>query len=483
MSQGHRDESEQQDLWVPTHKLPRSPGHPFYRALNARLRKAGFDRFVEDLCAPYYAESLGRPSIPPGVYFRMLLVGYFEGIGSQRGIAWRCADSFSLREFLGVRLGESTPDHSSLTRIRQRLPVEVHEEVFRFVLGMVDEAGLLSGRTVSVDSTTLEANAAMKSIVRKETGAGWMEYVKGLMAEEGIEDPSDEDARRYDRKRKGKKVSNEDWESPSDPEARIAKMKDGRTHLAYKAVHTVDVESGAVIAGEVMEADRPDTDGLVEQIEAAEENLLAVGGEPEVKEVVADKGYHKGEVLAKCRERGTRTYIAERRRPGRNRWTDKPAGRKEAVYGNRRRVKGARGRGLQRRRSELVERTFAHVCETGAARRTWLRGLVPINARYLIDLAAHNLGLLMRKVHGYGTPRSLQGQKAATLALLERPIAVLGRLVAVLGRLVAVLGRAWCGLRRRIRDVASLGLPRAVPLTATPALIQPRQMPPSSTGC
>ena len=188
---GHRDETQQQDLWVPTHKLPRSAGHPFYRALNGRLSRAGFDRFVEDLCAPYYAETLGRPSVPPGIYFRMLMVGYFEGIGSQRGIAWRCGDSFSLREFLGVPLGKRTPDHSSLSRIGDRLSLEVHEEVFGFVLGMVEEEGLLSGRTVSVDSTTLEANAAMKSIVRKESGEGWMEYVKGLMGQEGIEEPSD----------------------------------------------------------------------------------------------------------------------------------------------------------------------------------------------------------------------------------------------------------------------------------------------------
>ena len=469
MSLGHRDESQQQDLWVPTHKLPRSPGHPFYRALNGCLSKAGFDRFVEDLCAAHYAETLGRPSIPPGVYFRMLLVGYFEGIGSQRGIAWRCADSFSLREFLGVPLGERTPEHSSLTRIRQRLPLQVHLEVFRFVLGMVEEEGLLSGRTLTVDSTTLEANAAMKSIVRKDSGAGWMEYVKGLMAQEGIEELSDEDARRYDRKRKGKKVSNKDWESPSDPDARITRMKDGRTHLGYKAVHTVHVQSGAMVAGDVIEADRPDAESLVEQIEAAEENLLAVGAEPEVQEVVADKGYHKAEVIEKCTERGTRTYIPERRRGCRNRWTDKPAGRREAVYGNRRRVKGKRGRELQRRRSEVVERSFAHVCRTGGARRTWLRGTAPIKARYLIQLAAHNLGLVMRKVHGYGTPRSLQGLKVAALSALAR----------LVRQLESPLGRLWW----RIRDVVRFGLLRRTPFTSTLALTQPRQIPASSTGC
>ena len=476
MSLGHRDELQQQDLWVPTHKLPRSPGHPFYRALNGRLRKAGFERFVEDLCATHYAETLGRPSIPPGVYFRMLLVGYFEGIGSQRGIAWRCADSFSLREFLGVPLGEQTPEHSSLTRIRQRLPLGVHLEVFRFVLGMVEEEGLLSGRTVTVDSTTLEANAAMKSIVRKESGAGWMEYVKGLMAEEGIEEPSDEDARRWDRKRKGKKVSNKDWESPSDPEARITKMKDGRTHLGYKAVHTVDLQSGAVLAGDVVEADRPDSETLVEQIESAEENLLCVGGEPEVKEVVADKGYHKGEVIEKCRDRGTRTYIPERRRTGRNRWKGKPLGRREAVYGNRRRVKGKRSRGLQRRRSEVVERSFAHACETGGGRRTWLRGTAAIKARYLIGLAAQNLGLVMRAVYGCGTPRGLQGSKRSLQGLTAAGLALS---VCLFGAIGSALGRLW----QQIRDIARVDRPQRALPTTTPGLIQPCQMTPSSTGC
>jgi transposase len=433
MSLGCRGRSEQQDLWVATHKIARSPGHPFYCALNRLLKKAGFDRWVEGVCAPYYAEKLGRPSIPPGTYFRMLMVGYFEGLGSQRGIAWRCADSLALREFLGIALTENTPDHSSLTRIRQRLPMDVHVEVFRFVLGMTRTEGLLEGKTLAVDATTLESNAAMKSIVRKETGEDWAQYVKGLMAEDGIEEPSEEDVRRYDRRRGGKKVSNGDWESPSDPESRIAKLKDGRTHLAYKAEHAVDVSSGVVVAAAVKAADGGDADALVGQLEAAEENLLEVGAEPQVMEVVADKGYHKGEVIEKCRARGTRTYIPERRTGRKRRWTGKPPGRQEAVNANRRRTKGSRGRGLQRRRSEMVERSFAHVCETGAARRTWLRGLVPINARYLIHVAAYNLGVVMRKLHGYGTPRSLQGLKAALLVELCRMRALLESAIWCIG--------------------------------------------------
>jgi len=215
---------EQQETWVATTELPKSPGHPFYWKLNQLLAEADFDAWLETLCHPYYAEQKGRPSIPPGTYFRMILVGYFEGIASQRGIAWRCCDSRSLSEFLGYGVTEETPDHSSLTRIHQRLPQEVHEAMFTFVIKLAHDKKLLSGTTVAVDSTMLEANAAMKSIERKDTGEDWKGYLRGLAAEAGIENPTDEDLRRFDKKRRDKKVSNDDWQSPSDPDSRIAKM-------------------------------------------------------------------------------------------------------------------------------------------------------------------------------------------------------------------------------------------------------------------
>ena len=243
---GSRDGS----MWIATSELPRSPGHPFYRKLNELLDEAGFDRFVEGACSAHYAKP-GRRSIPPGVYFRMLFVGYFEGIDSQRGITWRCSDSLSLREFLLLGPEDRVPDHSSLTVIRKRLPLEIYDEVFVFVLQMMREAGLVEGRTVAVDATPLEANAAMKSIVRRETGESWQAYVKGLAAEEGIEDPGNDDARRFDRKRK-KKVSNREWKSSSDSNARITKMKDGRTHLAYKVEHVVDLEHDVVLEAAVL---------------------------------------------------------------------------------------------------------------------------------------------------------------------------------------------------------------------------------------
>ena len=289
---------EQQEMWVATTSLPKSEGHVFYRKLNHLLAEADFDRTIEKLCEPYYHQQLGRPSIPPGIYFRMLLVGYFEGIGSQRGIAWRCRDSLSLREFLGIPLTEETPDHSSLTRVRDRLPLEVHTSVFQLVLQLAAEKGLLKGKTVAVDSTTLEANAAMKSIVRRDTGEDWNDYLRRLLKEEqGIENPTDEELRRFDRQRKNKRVSNEEWMSPTDPDSRIAKMKDGTIHLAYKAEHVVDLETEVVLAASIRPANEADVDTMVDSIMEAQTNLSEAGIEVEIKEAVADKGYHATDTL------------------------------------------------------------------------------------------------------------------------------------------------------------------------------------------
>jgi transposase len=425
MALGRRNEQRQGEFWVATGQLPTSPGHVFYEKLNALLAEAGFDEWVETLCEPYYAKC-GRPGIPPGVYFRMLLVGYFEGIGPQRGIAWRCSDSLSLRKFLGIAPSEESPDHSSLSVIRERLPLEVHKSAFAWVLKLADEKDLLDGKTVGVDSTTLEANAAMKSIVRRETGEDWQAYVTGLMREAGSvgpeETPSFDEMKRFDKARKGKKVSNDDWESPSDPDSRIAKMKDGTTHLAYKAEHTVDLNSELILSAEIYHADEGDTQTLEDSVNEAQVNLQAVGSEVQIEDVVGDKGYHSAETVETFAEQTPyRTYVAEPKRPaGQTRiWTDKPATKKDAVYANRRRIRGERGKRLQRLRSERVERTFAHVCETGGARRTWLQGKEKVHKRYLISAMAHNMGRLMRELFGMGTPRGLQKGAEALDAFLS----------------------------------------------------------------
>lgn len=415
MALGRRQPERQDEFWIPVSELPRSEGHVFYGKLNQLLQEAGFDPYVESLCEPYYHDSLGRPGIPPGVYFRMLLVGYFEGLGSQRGIAWRCADSLSLREFLGIRLGEDTPDHSSLTRVRDRLPLSVHTAVFQFVLRVADERGLLKGKTVGVDATTLEADAAMKSIVRRDTGEDWQEYVRRLMQEAGQieegEEPTAEEIARFDRKRKNKKVSNQEWRSETDPDSRITKMKDGRTHLAYKAEHVVDLDTELILAAEVYHADAADVDTIGPSLSQSQDNLLQADSDAEIKEAVADKGYSANETLAELEfTEGLRTYIVEPRHAQRRNWKNKPEEERQAVLHNRRRVQGKRGRALQRQRSEKVERSFAHVCETGGSRRTWLGGIEKVSKRYLMSAAARNLGLVLRHSFGIGTPRSLQGE-------------------------------------------------------------------------
>jgi transposase len=408
MAMGRR-KAHQESMWVVSQELARSPGHPFYDKLNEVLEAGGFDRFVETVCAPYYAQEEGRPSIPPGVYFRMLFIGYFEGLGAQRAIAWRCADSFSLRTFLRIPLTKETPDHSSLTNTRKRLPEEVFWTVFAFVLKVAVVHKLLKGHTIAVDSTTLEANAAMKSLVRRATNEDWKTYVRGLMKAEGIEDPSDEDVRRFDRQRK-KKVSNQEWKSSTDPASRITKMKDGRTHLAYKAEHAVDVESDLIVAAVVYRADDSDPETLPVTVALAREQLKEAGSPHQVTEAIGDKGYHKAETIQALGEVvHVRSYIAEPARRRRRKWHDKEPGQQQAVYANRRRIKGERGRRLGRQRSEHAERSFAHTCETGGGRRAWLRGVENVSKSHLMRTAACNLGVIMLALFGVGTPRTLQG--------------------------------------------------------------------------
>ena len=423
MAMGRRKATRQESLFVTADQLPRSAGHPFYKALNSLLAESDFDRWVEKRCLPYYeqVETRGQRSIPPGVYFRMLLVGYFEGINSQRGIAWRCSDSLSLREFLGIPLDESSPDHSTLSLTRRRLPPEVFAEVFQFVLKIAAEKKLLSGKTVGVDSTTLEADAAMKSIVRRDTGEDWNTYVTRLMREEGViaanEQPSDEEVRRFDKNRKDKKVSNDEWFSPTDPSAKIAKMKDGTTHLAYKAEHVVDLDSDLILAAEIRYATEVDQQTLVDSVLKAEENLEAVGCEQSIEEVAADKGYHSADTLELCQSMGLRTYIPEPKRKANWTWTDRTPDHQRAVMLNRQRIRRAKGKRFQRLRSERCERTFAHVCETGGMRRSWLTGLIDVTKRYLLATAAHNLGRVLWKLLGVGKPRSLQGFGALLVAM------------------------------------------------------------------
>jgi transposase len=416
MSMGTR-ETDQPPLWIAASDLPASPAHPFYARLTAVLDAHGFDRFVEGQCRRFYARTMGRPSLAPGQYFRLLLVGYFEGIDSERGIAWRAADSLAVRTFVRLALNEPAPDHSTISRTRRLIDVETHRAVFTWVQQRLVEVGLLKGKTIAIDATTLEANAAMRSIVRRDTAETYPEFLTRLAQASGIETPTREDLARLDRKRK-KKTSNKDWTHPWDPDAKVAKMKDGRTHLAHKAEHAVDLETGAIVAVTLQGADKGDTTTISEtRIAAATqvEDAQADVEEPQtLEEIVGDKGYHSNQTMVDLAAGGIRSYIAEPAR-GRRHWSEAP-GAQAPVYGNRRRIRGPRGRRLMRCRGERIERSFAHVYDTGGMRRTHLRGHTNILKRLLIHAGGFNLGLVMRHVIGLGTPRGLQGRVAVVLA-------------------------------------------------------------------
>ena len=387
--------------------LAEAPGHPFYKRLNEALDAADFDGFCEERCWTFYHDRLGRPSLAPGVYFRLQLIGFFEGVNSERGIAWRVADSLSLRCFLGYGLDEATPDHVTLSRTRRLLDAETHQAIFSWVLERLAAAGLLKGKTIGVDATTLEADAAMRSIVRRATGENYREYLAKLAAADG--EASDRAAlQRRDRKRK-KKVSNKDWVNPHDREAEITKMKDGRTRLAYKAEQAVDLDTGAIVATTAHPGASGDTTSIQQTVPAAGEAVAEQMttaqdvNEAGVEEVVADKGYHSG-----------------------------------ATYANRRRVRGERGKRLLRQRGEKLERPFAHQFETGAMRRLRVRGLDEVKKKLLLQAAACNLALLLRTKHGAGTPRGLA---EAVKRLCEDILALLGALQAPAGPGNASIGQ------------------------------------------
>jgi len=452
MAMGERGKRErQEELWIATGEIVETPGHAFYDRLNEVLGRYGFDRRVEHLCRRYYRGRRGRPSMAPGVYFRMLLVGYFEGLDSERAIAWRVADSLSLRKFLGYGLDEKTPDHSTLSRTRRLYWLSTHQAVFGWVLKMLAEAGLVRGETVAIDATTLEANAAMRSIVRRDTGQKYQEYLKRLASEAGVEDPTREQLARFDRKRK-KKGSNKEWKHPHDPDARITKMKDGRTRLAYKAEHAADLESGALTAVTLQPADRGDTATIFETLEAAQAAAVRIGPK-KLREIVTDKGYHSSDVVVELHDRSVRSYVSEPDR-GRRRWKDKRV-EQQQVYGNRRRVRGVRGQRLQKKRSELVERSFAHMYETGGMRRLHLRGSDNILKRLVIHGAGFNLALFMRTSFGVGSPRQMKKT-------------LLGPLFDLPSRLWGSHRHATTSLALICKAVASLWVPppRLPPLTA-----------------
>ena len=423
MAMGTKKGRERQEEFWYRSEVAEAPGHPFYRKLEGMLKQAGFDEFCERECQRYYAAGVGRPSLAPGVYFRLMLIGFFEGLDSERGIAWRVADSLSLREFLGYGIDESTPDHVTISRTRRLFDPDTHRQVFGWALEQLAQAGLVKGKTMGVDSTTLEANAAMKSIVRRDTGENYMEFLKRVAAAEGVAAPDAAALLRMDRKRK-KKTSNEEWTSPADADAEVTKLKDGRTALGYKVEQAVDMETGAILAVTTHGGAAADSATVVETLREAGEAVAelikvkdAQGHYPVdgagIAEVVADKGYHSNATMVEMKELGLRSYIAEPDR-GHRHWEGKNAER-DAVYANRRRIRGERGKQLQSQRGEKIERNFAHQFDTGGMDRLYLRGRENVHKRLLIQAAACNLALLLRSWYGAGKPKAAHDLKAAAI--------------------------------------------------------------------
>ena len=463
MAMGTR-ETDQPPLWIATSDLPTSPGHPFYARLTTLLDGHHFDRFVEGLCDRFYAPVMGRPSLAPGRYFRLLLVGYFEGIDSERGMAWRATDSLAVRSFLRLAVDEAPPDHSTIARTRRLIDLETHRTVFTWVQQRLVEAGRLTGKTIAIDATTLEANAAMRSIVRRDTGESYQAFLAGLATASGVETPTREGLARLDRKRK-KKTSNTDWTNPHDPDAKVTKMKDGRTHLAHKAEHAVDMETGAIVAVTLQGADVGDTTTIIETAIAAAEQVedaqANVDDRQSLEEIVGDKGYHSNQTLIDLDAGGIRSYVSEPDR-GRRDWSKDPEAR-APVYGNRRRMRGRRGRRLMRQRGERIERSFAHLYDTGGMRRTHLRGHTNILKRLLIHAGGFNLGLVMRHLIGIGTPRGLQGRVAAVLATL-------GVLMGVVRRRLTTISsshRLIPAVRGRLASLATFAVNSSAAITCT----------------
>ena len=420
MAMGRRkDRARTPGLWIATTELPVTGGHPFYQRLKQILDTHAFDACVEAQGAPFYAAPVGRPSLTPGTYFRLLLIGYFEGMDSERGIAWRTADSLALRGFLGLGLEEPPPEHSTISRTRRLIDLETPRAVFTWILQVLATADLVQGTTIGIDATTLEATAALRSIVRHDSGETYQACLTRLAQASGIATPTRADVARLDRKR-SKKGRNTDWRHPHDPDARITTMKDGRTHLAHTAEHAVDLETGAIGGVTVQGADQGDTTTIAATVTTAADALEAVATVTDeatavIDEVVAAKGYHRNQTLVDLAQLDVRTYIAEPNR-GRRRWQHKAAAR-AAVHANRRRIRGRRGGALQRCRSERLERPNAHLYDTGGMRRTHLRGHDNIRKRLLVHTCGFNLGLLRRALVGVGTPRGLQGRLAAVMAV------------------------------------------------------------------
>lgn len=408
MFKPRKKEQEQKEFWVLAERLPKASPSRFYELLNGTLEAMGFAEEVWQICAPAYAEEQrgGRPGIDPAVYFKMLMIGFFEGIESERQIAARCEDSLALRGFLGYRLDEATPDHSSMSIIRQRLGSACFERVFALVLAALQRHGLLKGRHLGIDSSVIEANASLRRLSERNTEEAYWDYVQRLAKEAGLETTDGAALRNFDRKRTGKKLSNEQWQNPHDPDAKIGRTKDGATDMVYLPEHTVDLDTGAIVQAQVLSGDHRDSEELSERVIEAVLNVQEAQADPEAlpETLTSDKGYFSLLEIGRLQELSLKTVISDPRRAQR-RFDKLSSQERQSLARAQRSVRSKYGRKLLRKRGQHIERSFAHVLDAGGMRRATLRGLENLNKRHQIAAACYNLSQLLRRLYGIGTPK------------------------------------------------------------------------------
>jgi transposase len=428
-----KKKAAQCEFWIAADQVVSSGKSGFYAKLDETLESFGFAAKVRALCAPAYDKSgVGRPGIDPVVYLKMLMVGFFEDLPSERAIAARCADSITIRQFLQYELTEATPNHSSLSIIRQRLDGPIYEQVFTLVLSALQEHGLLRGENVGIESSVREANASLRGLVNRNTGEAYWDYVKRLAAQSGI-DPQDSAAvRKFDRKRP-KKMSNQEWENPQDPDAKIGPKKDGATDMIYKPQTVVDLDTGAIVGAEVLPGDQADHPAAATSILEAQENINAARGEDPnqltVQTVTADKGYYAVDQLQALQQEQIRTVICD---PINNRRLDKlESAEQRAVRSADRSTSSQYGKARLRERGQHIERAFAHILDCGGMRRATLRGLQNLRKRFQLAAAFYNLAQLMRQLFGVGTPKqcAATGRRAFGAFLLRLIQRLLARMV------------------------------------------------------
>lgn len=415
-----KKKASQPELWINAGEVVMPAKCSFYSKLEETLESFGFADKVRELCASAYDQSgNGRPGIDPAVYLKMMMVGFFEDLPSERAIAARCADSIALRQFLHYELTETTPDHSSLSIIRQRLAGPIYEQVFTLVLSALQEHGLLRGKNLGIDSSVMEANASLRGLVNRNTGEAYWDYVKRLAAESGI-DPQDGAAvRKFDRKRP-KKMSNDEWENPDEPEAKIGPKKDGATDMIYRPEVVADLDSGAIVGAAVLPGHQSDQQEVCTHILEAQVTINAARGRQSevltVETATADKGYFEVTQVVALQQEQIKTVICD---PTSNRRMDKldEAGR-AAVKAAHRSTQSKYGKDLLSRRGMHLERAFAHILDCGGMRRATLRGRQNLNKRFKLAAAFYNLSQLRRKLFGMGTPRQCEAMGQSAFAAL-----------------------------------------------------------------